>query len=543
MRLRSALFGIFALLASLAPPLRADDTKLATTLDGTTALSGRMRDLSPDGRFVLFASGSPDYVSGDTNGVIDLFLRDLVLGTVERINIATDGSQDGSGSVVDASVSADGRFVVFETAASLDPGDTTPRDVYLRDVVAGTTTFVSHSAPGGAGVDSYAPRISRDGARVVYVSGRPSPYGGMIFEWERATDVTTLVSTDSYGNPLREGSWDPRLSADGSVVAFDHAQKVYDAPWPHHVFVKDTASGLFEQVDLDSNGYGGDGNSDLADLSPDGRFVLFNGAGKFVADDTNHLSDGHVRDRSLSTTERVTLGTGFRQLSGNPILATAMSDDARHVAFTAIDAASSDDANGVVDAFVFDRDTGVALRASLGPDDSEAHDYTVWGGRLSADGLDALFETASTTLWPGDADDGYDVFLRVFSGIPAASDNYDVGFPGRYGVPGIALDAPPRRQTTLGLDIDNSSGLYTVAVLFVGLSSQSLQTSLGGKLLVDPFTSLSLALSPSGSTLPLTIPTAGDLPGVHIYLQALEVDPFAVKGVSFTPGLDMTIGD
>jgi hypothetical protein len=219
-----------------------------------------------------------------------------------------------------------------------------------------------------------------------------------------------------------------------------------------------------------------------------------------------------------------------------------MSDDLRRIAFTCSDDAMSDEGAGPVDCYVLDLDTEVALRVSVGPDDQRAGQSCA-GGPLSADGHVASFYTYADGLWPGDVDGNEDSFLRDLSAVPAAWNNYGAGFDGRYGIPALTLSAIPRRATTVDLAIGNSSGLYTVAVLLVGLQSESLQTSLGGTLLVDPLTSLSIALTPWDNTQSMSIPTTGDLPGVHVYLQALEIDPFAAKGVSFTPGLDMTIGD
>jgi hypothetical protein len=196
----------------------------------------------------------------------------------------------------------------------------------------------------------------------------------------------------------------------------------------------------------------------------------------------------------------------------------------------------------MVGVFVYDRDTEVALRVSAGPHDERA-DLDCTGGPLSGDGHIACFGTPSGTLWPGDSGYGDDVFVRDLSAIPAAWTNYGSGLDGRFGVPALTLSALPRRTSTIDVEVGNSSGLYTVSVLFVGVASASLPTSLGGTLLVDPITTATLPLTPYDEGFPLTVPDGGDLPGVHVYLQVLELDPWAMEGVSFTPGLDVTIGD
>lgn len=541
--------GLPALLAAaaLTGSARADDTRLATTVDGVAPLGGYFAQMTPDGRFVVFLSDSPDYVAGDTNGSWDVFVKDLALGTVERVSVANDGSESpiGLGILGQPSISADGRFVAFTTTASFDAADNASLDVYLRDRVDATTTLVSHSThPALPGRGSDQPCVSRDGAWVFFVSSRnafddddKNPFSD-VFAWERATGAITLVSTDSSGASIREPCGGPiRASADGTVVLFQ--QPAFDPPT--HAVVKDRNSGVYEQVDGNESGTGFASSSTSIDLSPDGRFVLFGTSDPLVAADTNGLFDGYVRDRALATVERVTVGTGGRELA-NDAWATGMSDDARRILFSTNADASGDDDNATLDAFVFDRDTGISLRVSLGPND-EVGSIDGSGAALSADGHTALFESFASNLWPGDENYSADLFLRDLSSIPASWINYGSGFPGRFGVPALTLDALPRRNATPGLHVGNSSGLFAVSVLFAGLSSASLPTSLGGTLLLVPFTSMTIPLTPWDTTVPLTIPSGGALPGVHVYLQVLELDAWAVKGVSFTPGLDLTIGD
>src|SRR4029434_8337010 len=90
--------------------------------------------VSADGRFVAFTSLAANLVAGDTNGSWDIFVRDRQLGTTERVSLTTSGGQAYSGSI-SASISADGRFVAFRsTAANLVAGDTNGcADIFVRD--------------------------------------------------------------------------------------------------------------------------------------------------------------------------------------------------------------------------------------------------------------------------------------------------------------------------------------------------------------------------------------------------------------------------
>lgn len=521
---------------------RADDTRLVTTVDGATPLGGQICDMSSDGRYVLFMSSSSSYVDGDTNEKYDLFVRDMEAGTVERINVATDGTQDDrSGAFqepIQGTISADGRFVAFTTRGQLDAADDTALDVYLRDRATATTTLVSHSSGTTSWRNSYDAHISRDGNFVVFVStlsdlvpGDTNTYAD-VFEWDRVNDTFTCASTDSDGNFMPFNSFDqPRVSGDGRTVVFYRTRMHSDYSTGLGYQLKDLDTGTLEWLFI---GY-------VRALSQDGQTILVTTTASSDPADTNDTADGYVYDRRTGTLECVTFGTGKRSLASYADVA-AMSDDGRRFLFTCADDATGGGEGGLEDVYVYDLDTQVALRVSVG-NEGERSSRDCVAGQLSGDGHIANFGTASDALWPGDAGTTKDVFVRNLSAIPAAWTNYGSGFDGRFGVPSLALSAPPRRTTTVDLEVGNSSGLYTAGVLFIGLASASLPTTLGGTLLVDPLTTAMLPLTPYDDGFPVRVPDGGDLPGVHVYLQVLELDPWAPKGVSFTPGLDLTIGD
>lgn len=134
--------------------------------------------VSADGRFVAFASLSDNLVSGDTNGQSDIFVRDRLTGTTERVSVSSTGRQgDGNSGLLNGmgspSISADGRFVVFDSeATNLVKGDTNgASDVFIHDRMTGTTERVS-VGPGGlqANGSCVQGRISPDGTRVAFTS-------------------------------------------------------------------------------------------------------------------------------------------------------------------------------------------------------------------------------------------------------------------------------------------------------------------------------------------------------------------------------------
>lgn len=120
---------------------------------------------------MAYASIASDLVPGDTNGTVDCFVTDLQTGNAERVSVSSSGAQ-GNHISWEASISADGRFVVFLShATNLDPKDTDGiLDVYIHDRVAKTTTLVSERYGTSVKVSGCpTASVSADGRWVAFV--------------------------------------------------------------------------------------------------------------------------------------------------------------------------------------------------------------------------------------------------------------------------------------------------------------------------------------------------------------------------------------
>jgi Tol biopolymer transport system component len=265
--------------------------------------------ISADGRYVAFYSGASNLVPGDTNGTWDVFVHDRQTGETTRVNVDSAGNE-GNAQSAGAVISADGRYVAFESAASnLVPGDTNVAwDIFVHDCQTGETTRVSVDSAGNQA--SYAcqyPAISGDGRYVVFwsadvnlVPGDANP-GGDIFVHDRQTGETTLASVDSAGNQANAATFQPFISANGRYVAFvSTASNLVpgDTNGERDVFVHDRHTGETRRVSVDSAGNQANGSSSSAAISADGRYVAFwSAASNLVPGDTNAEWDVFVRDR------------------------------------------------------------------------------------------------------------------------------------------------------------------------------------------------------------------------------------------------------
>src|SRR5437016_5587381 len=219
--------------------------------------------LSADGRFVAFDSAATDLVAGDTNGVSDVFVHDRQTGTTERVSVASDGTQGNGKSgllsfAFPPALSGDGRFVAFVSFAT--------------NLVAGDT----------------------NGATDVFVH-------------DRQASTTERVSVAFYGTQGNDASSSPALSGAGRFVSCPSAATnlvAGDTNGATDVFVHDRQTGTTERVSVASGGTQGNGISAAPALSADGRFVAFHStATNLVAGDTNGANDVFVHDRQASTTD------------------------------------------------------------------------------------------------------------------------------------------------------------------------------------------------------------------------------------------------
>lgn len=284
--------------------------------------------ISADGRFVAFESFASNLVEGDTNETDDVFVRDRQTGTTVRVSVDADGNE-GDGYSSSAAISADGSFVAFASGSSnLVAGDTNGvQDIFVHDLASGTTERVSVSTVGEEGNANSSslgspPAISADGRFVAFESYASNLVAGDtngsddVFVHDRENGTTVRVSVDADGNEGFGASFNPAISADGRFVAFASISSLVpnDDNFSQDIFVKELATGIIERVSVSATGEEGDGGSFAPAISADGRFVAFaSGATNLVPDDTNELTDLFVVDREAGTIARISVGTEGQQ--------------------------------------------------------------------------------------------------------------------------------------------------------------------------------------------------------------------------------------
>jgi Tol biopolymer transport system component len=396
---------------------------------GQANLASLNPSISADGRYVAFVSAATNLVSGDTNGAWDIFVHDRQTGQTTRVSVATGGGQANLDSL-DPSISADGRYVAFVSAATnLVSGDTNNfQDIFVHDRQTGQTTRVSVASDGTqANGHSYAPSISADGRYVAFASLASNLVSGDtngawdVFVHDRQTGETTRVSVASDGTQAIGfffGS-SPSISADGRYVAFDSwatnlvSGDTNDKP---DVFVHDRQTGQTTRVSVSSDGTQANNGAIYPSISADGRYVAFeSNSTNLVSGDTNSVTDIFVHDRQTGQTTRVSVSSDGTQANGGPGWSgnpSSISADGRYVAFHSYaDNLVSGDTNSATDIFVHDRQTGVTTRVSIASDGTQANGFSA-SPSISADGRYVAFMSGATNLVSGDTNNDWDVFVH-----------------------------------------------------------------------------------------------------------------------------------
>src|SRR6266545_3841555 len=407
-------------------------TLVSVASDGTQAdFPSANPSTSADGRFVAFDTSAANLVPDDTNAFGDVFVRDRQAGETTRVSLASDGTQANEGSALPA-ISATGRFVAFVSGATnLVPGDTNPLvDAFVHDRQTGQTTRVNVASDGtqaggiGASYGSAKPSISADGRYVAFDTDASNLVPGDTNTCASVPNIPPGACPDVFVN---DQSFRPAISADGRYVAFASLASNLvsgDTNGVLDIFVHDRQTGETTRVSVASDGTEGNRDSAFPSVSADGRYVAFvSDASNLVPGDTNGRraaylgEDIFVHDRQTGQTTRVSVAFNQRQARG-PSLQPSISASGRFVAFTS--AASNlvpGDTNRILDVFVRDRQTETTVRASVASDGTQAtgdaglFDSSI-DPSISADGRSVAFTSSTTNLVPGDANRVNDVFAR-----------------------------------------------------------------------------------------------------------------------------------
>jgi Tol biopolymer transport system component len=379
---------------------------------------------SADGRYVVFWSEATNLGDGDTDGIEDIHVYDRQTGTVELVSRAGANGAKGNNFSQEPTISADGRYVAFQSHASNLGDDDTDGvlDIHVYDRQTGTVELVSRAGANGPKGDnnSFAPTISADGRYVAFLSFAANLGDGDtdtiadIHVYDRQTGTVELVSRAGANGPKGDNnSFAPTISADGRYVAFlSFAANLGDGDTDGvlDIHVYDRQAGTVELVSrAGANGPKGDNHSNEPAISADGRYVAFRSLAANLGDgDTDTTADIHVYDRQTGTVELVSRAGANGPKGDNHSNEPAISVDGRYVAFQSHASNLGDgDTDGIEDIHVYDRQTGTVHLMSARADGTKGNSTSLYPA-IAPDGTLLAFSSFATNLA------GPQNFLQVF---------------------------------------------------------------------------------------------------------------------------------
>jgi hypothetical protein len=435
----------------------------------------RDASMTPDGRYVAFVSSATNLTQGDTNGIDDVFVRDLKAGVTTLVSVgaqAFGGTNNyllTSGSSSEEPIlSADGRYVAFfSSAVGLAPSATNSGEVYLRDLTQGTTAWVSANARtvnSNAVAANYV--MSTNGQFIAYQTANGGP-AGLVFRYNTATGTTDDISTNgavvtsldqearkidisadgrfvaftltnsAFGASIQ--LWDaqsgttslvsgpgvanaalcdmPRVDQTGRYVAFmsDDAGLTTNSDGNFHVYVRDTTTGNVQLADALPGGAPISFVTTPFHLSADGGFVGFDCEDGVLSINPGK-SDAFLRDLNSNGTEIISVPApslpDTAPLNSSQVSLSAISSNGEFVVFTSLaDGIVSGDTNGGTDVYEHDFATGLNTLISV-----NSSNYSGNGGSqeavVSADGRYVAFSSYATDLAGSDTNPVENVLVR-----------------------------------------------------------------------------------------------------------------------------------
>ncbi len=409
----------------------ARDIFVRDTVDGRTTLVSVGTDgqsgggnsetavITPDGRFVAFVSAAENLVANDTNGITDVFVRNLQTGVTTLVSTGAQLNALFSGTSDSPSISADGRVIAFTSTALNLVQDAevtnTAQRIYVRDTSTGATLWASKDVHRlmGPRADSFNPVISPNGQFVAF-KAESATNATSLFWHDLVAGTTTLVTTNIRGDAITVDDYGPVMSADGRFVCYtsqEEASQIY-------LWDSQTGSNVLVSVNLQGSRPAND-SSDTPNISSDGSVIAF----LSIASDlvTNSVSGEffqvYVRDLKTGKTQIVSTGQDGSTAGTEDVFEASLSPDGTKVLFASSDnILTLNDDNNAIDLFVRDLSTAKADLVSVEGTGLPSQTGNGWStladNSVSEDGRFVVFSSLASNLVTNMTEGRYEVFLR-----------------------------------------------------------------------------------------------------------------------------------
>ncbi len=372
--------------------------------------------ISSDERFVVFSSDASNLVAGDRNDAADVFLRDRWFNQTTRISVDNSGAP-GNADSTQPVISASGRFIAFSSkATNFVAGEAnTVADIFIYDT---QTKQVRGINPLDSNGDSVNPSISADGRWIVFESLASNLVAGDtnnasdIFAFDSQSNQLTRISVNDAGVEGDGHSFHPMIAANGHAVVFESEASnliAGDTNVTSDIFLHDLTTHTTQRVSQST--LQTDRGSYHPSIDAEGKLVVFESdATTLVENDSNAVSDIFIKDMTTGQVQRITSATG--EQANSAAYYPTISATGRYVALTtAATNLVSGNANALFDVLRYDRQTQQLERVNVNVSGKQGNFQSLkLPMSLSWNGNYVVFTSNATDIVFGDNNLSFDIF-------------------------------------------------------------------------------------------------------------------------------------
>ncbi len=544
----------------------------AASDDGWDPHTSKDVSISENGRFVAFASTAINLVPDDNNTLerrstlgwswgYDIFVHDRLEKTTERVSVNSAGAEAELGSSNQMpTISPDGRFVVFDSAATnLDRNDTnTCRDVFIHDRLRKTTRLVSSSSSGEIGNNhsggwSLSTAISADNRYLAFVSDasnfdpNDTNRDRDVYIKDLLTETCTRVSLSTDGQQGTQDCWGVDMSADGRFVVFAISSKLVpdDTNGKADVYLHDRQTGETTRVSVSSTSQQGDGdccyNGRSPRISGNGRYIVFDSSStNLVENDINEKRDIFIHDRLKAETRLVSLSNNGWQ-ANKDCTRPDINYNGRFVVYQS----SATTLTGfflsqyISDVYLWDRVFNTVKKMSRCPCGNQGRDDSL-SPTINKDGSVIAFHSYANNLLAnfGDNNSDGDAFVTEYDLVGVADPEITLS----------CLPIPPRldRRMLCILSVKNvgtdiAENINIIATIPGALTITNVNTDCNEFTITDNEITLTQTSIPDGNQVSAIFELIPQTVGTHSILATLTCDSFESDILNNTAQLDFDV--
>jgi Tol biopolymer transport system component len=365
--------------------------------------------VSATGRYVAFVSEADNFPGDDL--VQDIYRRDMTTGAIRLVS-RTRGGEPADDESSNPSISANGRYIAFGTAADNLPGDDSHDNVVLKDMQSGRVLLISRNSSGDpADSFSFDPSISANGRFVAFESladNLPGEAESDVYIHDLETRRTRLISKTSSGEPADgEDCNDAAVSSSGRFVAFECGGTTnmpgQGAATDDQTYLHDRLTGRTRLVSKITGGDPADGDSEDPSISGSGRYVAFESEDGTNLPAASGEDQSYVHDVQTGRTRLVSKTTGGEAADGDSE-DPGLSTNGRYVAFESEGSTNLPQATSWDQVYRHDRERGRTILVSRNNAGEAADDFAnldVGTRPISADGSFVVFDSTAQNLGDG----------------------------------------------------------------------------------------------------------------------------------------------